>query len=25
LTTGLRNRVTQMMIALGKDPELINE
>ena len=25
LTTGLRNRATQMMIALGKDPELINE
>ena len=25
LTAGLRNRVTQMMIALGKDPELINE
>ena len=25
LTAGLRNRATQMMIALGKDPELINE
>ena len=25
LTVGLRNRATQMMIALGKDPELINE
>ena len=25
LTTGLRNRATQMLIALGKDPELINE
>jgi hypothetical protein len=24
LTAGLRNRATQMMIALGKDPELIN-
>ena len=24
LTSGLRNRATQMMIALGKDPELIN-
>ena len=25
LTTGLRNRATQMMVALGEDPELINE
>ncbi len=25
LTVGLRNRATQMMIALGKDPELINK
>ena len=25
LTAGLRNRATQMMIALGKDPELINK
>ena len=25
LTAGLRNRATQMLIALGKDPELINE
>ena len=25
LTSGLRNRATQMLIALGKDPELINE
>ena len=25
LTAGLRNRATQMMIALGKDPELLNE
>ena len=25
LTAGIRNRATQMMIALGKDPELINE
>jgi hypothetical protein len=25
LTAGLRNRATQMMIALGEDPELINE
>ena len=25
LTVGLRNRATQMMIALGEDPELINE
>ena len=25
LTAGLRSRATQMMIALGKDPELINE
>ena len=25
LTAGLRNRATQMMIALGKDPELISE
>jgi hypothetical protein len=25
LTAGLRNRATQMIIALGKDPELINE
>ena len=25
LTVGLRNRATQMLIALGKDPELINE
>ena len=25
LTAGLRNRATQMMIALGTDPELINE
>ncbi len=25
LTAGLRNRATQMMIALGKDPEQINE
>ena len=25
LTAGLRNRATQMMIALGKDPEIINE
>ena len=25
LTAGLRNRATQMMIALGKDPELIND
>ena len=25
LTVGLRSRATQMMIALGKDPELINE
>ena len=25
LTSGLRNRANQMMIALGKDPELINE
>jgi len=25
LTAGLRNRATQMMVALGKDPELINE
>ena len=25
LTAGLRNRATQMMIALGKDPELIDE
>ena len=25
LTAGLRNRATQMLIALGKDPELIND
>ena len=25
LTSGLRNRATQMLVALGKDPELINE
>ena len=25
LTAGLRNRATQMMIALGKDPKLVNE
>ena len=25
LTVGLRNRATQMMIALGKDPEVINK
>ena len=25
LTSGLRNRATQMLIALGKDPDLINE
>jgi hypothetical protein len=25
LTAGLRNRATQMMIALGEDPELVNE
>ena len=25
LTSGLRNRATQMLIALGKDPELFNE
>ena len=25
LTVGLRNRATQMLIALGKDPDLINE
>ena len=25
LTVGLRNRATQMMIALGKDPELIGK
>ena len=25
LTTGLRNRATQMLIALGKDPKLVNE
>ena len=25
LSAGLRNRATQMMIALGKDPEIINE
>jgi len=25
LTSGLRNRATQMLIALGKDPELVNE
>ena len=25
LTTGLRNRATQMLIALGQEPELINK